>query len=107
MMDGEDVVGHPGHVGLIAIDEPLELIHDRAWLPAAVRLAEDFVAAPAAMVGAAARRDQRDRAHAVMLAPDLNIAGDIDGLAQRPGLPVEIGDLGARRRLVNRTILAK
>jgi len=106
-MDGEDVVSHPGHVRPVAVHEPLELIHDRAWLPAAVRLAEDFVAAPAAMVGAAARRDQRDRAHAVILAPDLNIARDIDGLAQRPGLPVEIGDLGARRRPVNRAVLTE
>ena len=42
-----------------------------------------------------------------MLAPDLNIAGNIDSLAQRPGLPVETGDLGARRRPVNRAVLAK
>ena len=43
----------------------------------------------------------------MLLAPDLNIARDIDGLAQRPGLPVEIGDLRARGRLVNRTVLAQ
>src|SRR5439155_6403244 len=89
------------------VHKPLEFIHSSAWIPPEVGLDEDLVAAPAAVVGAAARRDQRDRAHAVMLAPDLNIAGDIDGLAQRPGLPVETGDLGARRRLVNRTVFAE
>ena len=60
VVDGEDVVRHPGHVRLVSSHEPLELVYDGARLPAAVRLAENFVAAPAAMVGAAARRDQRD-----------------------------------------------
>src|SRR5215831_16151885 len=58
MMNRENVVGHPRHLRLIAVNEPLELIGYRCWLSAAMGLSKNLVAAPAAMVGTSSRGDQ-------------------------------------------------
>ena len=61
-MDGEDVVGVPQHVGPIALDDLLDLVHHVLRRATAMGVAEDGVAAPGARVRAAAGRDQRHRA---------------------------------------------
>src|ERR1700722_219284 len=94
-MDGKDVVGHPGHLWLIAADEKLKFVCNRGRRAAAVRFAENFMAAPAAMIGTATRRDQRNGAHAVMLAPDFDVTGHIDGFAGGPRLSIDVLDLFA------------
>jgi hypothetical protein len=43
------------------------------------------------MIGTAARRDDGDRSGAVVFAPDAQVLGDIDALAVRPGLRVQVG----------------
>ena len=90
VMNGENVIGHPRHFGLVSIDQPLEFVGHRCRLPAAVRLAEYFVAAPAAMVGAAASGDKRHRAHPVMLAPDRQVPRQIDRFARGPRLSIDV-----------------
>ena len=59
--------------GLIAFDQPLQFVGDGDRLPAAMRLAKHFVTAPAAVIRTAARRNQRNRSHAMMFAPDFDI----------------------------------
>src|SRR5580704_4882692 len=98
-MNGEYIVGHPGHIRLVAIDQPLEFVGDRCRLSAAMSLAEYFVAAPAAVVRATAGGNQRNRAHAMMFAPGCDILSHIDSLAIGPGLGVDIGQLLTRFRL--------
>src|SRR5947207_113187 len=61
-----------------------------------MRLAIRRMAAPAAMIRAAAGGDHRDRAFAMMAAPDLEILFDRDALAVRPRLRVEIRNQFAR-----------
>src|SRR6202451_792661 len=58
VVNGENVIGHPRHLGLVSTNQPLEFVGHRRRLPAAMCLAEYFVAAPAAMVGAAASGDK-------------------------------------------------
>src|SRR5262249_24412711 len=92
MVDREHVVSHPEHFGRVAAHDPLDFIRYAARRPAAMRLTECRMAAPRAMVGASTGRDDRDRALAVMLAPDFQIPLDLDPLPVRPGLRIEIGD---------------
>jgi len=49
---------HPRHLGLVSINQPVEFVGNVSRLSATMRLAEYFVAAPAAMVGAAASGDE-------------------------------------------------
>ena len=72
-----------------------------------MRLAEGGVAAPAAMIGTSARRDHRDRARAVMLAPDFQIPLDVDALAVGPRLRIEIRDQRARAGADDRAVRAR
>src|SRR5581483_8329535 len=69
-----------------------------------MRLAEDRMAAPGAVVRTAARGDHRDRAHAVMLAPDAQVPVDVDGFAIGPRLSIEILDQGGGAGLRDRAV---
>ena len=104
VIDGEDVVGVPQQVRVVGVDDLLDLVHDVARRAAAMRVAEDGVAAPGARERAAARGDQRHRALAVVLAPDVDVRVLIDGGAIGEGLGVQVGDhrprLGAHDRAV-------
>ena len=60
---------------------------------AAVGVAEHRVRAPPALVGAAARGDQVDAAHAVVGAPGVDVPLQVDGRAVGPGQAVDVGDL--------------
>ena len=96
VMDREHVVREPQLLGLVAVEDPFHFVRhaDRATAP--VRLPERGMAAPAAVIRAAARRDHRDRSRAVMFAPDAQIPVDIDAFAIRPGLRVEVGEQSRR-----------
>ncbi len=85
--------------GVYCFKQPLHLIHYLERITAAVGLAVDLVAAPAAFVRAAASRDEVDGALLVMGSPGVDIAMEIDRLARGPGLCVQIGDLRTRRVL--------
>src|SRR6185295_13466820 len=93
VVDGEDVVGVPDLVRPVAVADVLDLVGHVEPAPPPVAEAEDGVRAPAALVGTAAGGDQVDAAHAVMPAPDLDVALLIDRLAIGPGERVEVGDL--------------
>ena len=101
VVDGEDVVGDPDHVGGVGLKQPLDLIDNEQGIAAAVGLAKDLMAAPATLVWASAGGDEVDRTFAVRVAPGLDVAADVDGVTSGPGLAVEIGDLVALRRLVH------
>ena len=107
VMDGEHVVRDPQLLRLVAVEDPLHFVHHGRRGPAPVRLAEGRMAAPAAMIRAAARRDHRDRSRAVMLAPDAQVSVDIDALAVRPRLRIEIGSSRAGPVLTVRRRRAK
>src|SRR5580658_9832724 len=95
-MNGEDIVGHPCHIRLVTSDQPLEFVGDRRRFSPAMSFAKYFVTAPAAVVRAAASGDQRNRTHAMMLAPGFDILSHIDGFAIGPGLGIDIAQLFAR-----------
>ena len=65
----------------------------RRWV-----MSEDLMTAPAAFVRAATRRDERDRTLPMGVVPGADISPDVDGVARRPWLCVQIRDLGARCR---------
>jgi hypothetical protein len=100
-MNGENIVGHPSHVRRIFSDQPFDFIDDKYRTTPAVRLAIDLVAAPAALIGAAARRDERHRSFAVSVTPGANIPPHVNGLPIRPRLCVQVGDLHARYGLMH------
>src|SRR5262249_13171941 len=101
VMDGENVIGNPKHVRTITVQYPFELIDDRRRFSAAVRFSVNGMTAPPAIIRTATRGDQRHRAGTVMGSPGLQIPADGNGLAARPGLPVDIGYERSRRRALN------
>src|SRR5580704_2431409 len=101
MMNGEDVIGHPGHVRTISLVEPGEFVGYRLRGPAAMGFAEHLMAAPTAMIRTSPGGDQRHRSHTVMFAPDGNVTVHVDRFARRPRLPSDIANLVPRRRLDN------
>ncbi len=105
VVDGEHIVGEPQLLGMVAIEDPLDLIHYRERGPAPVRLPKCGMAAPAAMIGAAARRNDGYRSGAVVFAPDAQVLVDIDAFAVRPGLRVEVRQQ-SRRAGVDRAAVA-
>ena len=64
-------------------------------------LPKHLVAAPAALIRAAAGSDEVDRSFTMRVSPCLYIAVDVDGLASGPGLAIEIGNLCALRSFVH------
>src|SRR5258708_2653370 len=92
MMNGEDVVGKPEHIGLVAVHNPFDLIGDARRRAPAMGLAERRVAAPAAMVRASARSDHGNGSRAMMFTPGAQVAGNVDSLAVGPRLRVEVGE---------------
>src|SRR5581483_1044148 len=92
MVNGKNVIGQPKHFRVIALKYPLDFADHRFRRSAPMRLAIDRVAAPIAAVGAAARRNQRDRAFTVKRAPCLKVFMYVDAFAIRPRLSVEIFD---------------
>src|SRR5689334_14444428 len=95
-MNGEHIVCHPEHVGRIGLDEPFQFIDDENRIATAMRLPENLMAAPATLVWAAARGDQRNRTLAVSVAPGLYVARDVNRIACWPWLRIEIFDLCSR-----------
>src|SRR5580698_1341615 len=95
-MNGEDIVGHPSHIRLVPLDQPLQFVSDGRRFSATMRLAKHFVTAPAAVVRAAPCRNQRNRTHAMMFAPCSNILAHVNGFAIGPRLGVDIAQLLAR-----------
>ena len=69
-----------------------------------MRLAKDLMAAPPAMIGAAASRDERDRTHAVVVAPGFDVSPDIYRFPIGPRLRVDIRDLQARGCAADRAV---
>src|SRR5579872_120395 len=69
-----------------------------------MRFSEDFVAAPSAMIRAAASGNQGDGAHSVVLAPNLHIPRHVDQFAGWPRLCVDILNLLAWLGAYDRTI---
>ena len=93
MVDGEDIVRDPEHVGLVSIAQPFQLVGHKLRLATTVCLAVDLVTAPFTVIGTAPRRDQRNGTHAMMGPPGFDIAPGVDGFSFRPRLCVEILDL--------------
>src|SRR5271154_5883826 len=66
--------------------------------------AENLMAAPAAMVRAAARGNQRDRSLSVILPPSVDVTRAVDRVSRRPRLSVEVTylfpRLGAHRHAI-------
>src|SRR5579871_26031 len=71
-----------------------------------MRFAVYRVTAPAAVVRAAARRDQGNGPRAVMLAPHREISVQIDTFAVRPRLGIQVLDL-RRRRILDQTAIRR
>src|SRR5579859_2404536 len=103
-MNGEDVICHPRHLWLVAVNEEFEFLRNGDRLSAAMSFSEDFVAAPAAMVRTAASRNQGNRAHSMVLPPNLHVPRHVDQFAGRPRLCVNILDLLAWLGAYDRTI---
>src|ERR1700693_3668767 len=101
MMNGKDVIGHPGHVWAISLVEPGEFVGYRLRGPAAVGFAEYLMAAPTAMIRTSPGGDQRHRSRTVMFAPDGNVTVHVDRSARRPRLPSDIANLIPRPRVDN------
>src|SRR5579863_4166153 len=106
-MNREHVIGHPRHLRLIAPDQPLKFVGHGCGLPAPMRLPEDLVAAPSAMVGTASRGDERNGNHAVMLPPDLDISRHTNRFTGGRRLSVDIPHLLARFGPDHRTVWSK
>ena len=87
--------------------QPFHFIDNQRWTPPAVGHAEHLMAAPAAFVRAAARGDERYRALPMCVSPGANISPNVDRVASRPRLCVEIRDLGARSRLPHHAVFVK
>src|SRR5262245_36271662 len=71
-----------------------------------MRFSIDGMAAPVAMIGAAARGDYRDGADSVMLSPDLQIAIDVYSLPIRPRLCIQVRDQCGWRILDDGAVLS-
>ncbi len=93
VVNGEDVVGNPNHIGLIGGEQPLDFIDHRERLAAAVGHAKNLMTAPAATIRAAAGGDEGERALAVGIAPSFHVAHHVNRVSCRPWLGVEVGDL--------------
>src|SRR6185369_10744875 len=74
-----------------------DLVRRALGAPPTVGEAEDRVRAPAAAIGTAAGGDQVDAPRAVVLPPDVDVAGGVDRRPVGPGESVEVGDLLALR----------
>src|SRR5262245_59330168 len=70
-----------------------------------MRFSEDGMAAPAAIVRTASRRDDRYRACVMMKSPGFKIAFNGNRFPAGPGLFVDIRDLHARRSAANLSVL--
>jgi hypothetical protein len=88
MIDREHIVRDPGDVRGVLGNKPFEFVDDLDRIAAPMGLAVDLVAAPAAFVRATPRCDEVYGALPVMLAPRIDVAMNIDGMAGRPGLLV-------------------
>jgi hypothetical protein len=60
VVDGEDIVRDPHHVGGISFEKPLHFVYDPDRITTAVGLAIDAMTAPLAGKGAASRCDEVD-----------------------------------------------
>src|ERR1700722_6080965 len=69
--------------------------------------AKHLMATPAAMVGTAARGNQRDRALAMMLAPHPDVLVQVNGISCRAWLGIEIPDLFAGRSTDDLTVISQ
>src|SRR4051794_5588593 len=78
---------------MVAVEDPLHLVHHTERGAAPVGLSKSGMAAPAAVVGAAARRDYGDRSGAVVFAPNAQVAVNVDALSIGPGLRIQVGKL--------------
>src|ERR1700751_3700761 len=83
MADREYIVRVPELVGIVALDDPHDLVHDIRRAAPAMRVPEHRVRTPPALVRAAARRDQVDAARSMMLPPDVEVLVVIDRIAIR------------------------
>jgi len=97
-VDGEDVVGDPELIGVIAVANPEDLVGNGSGRSAAMRFSVDEWLHQRQMVRAASRRDDGDRSAAVMSAPGVNVFRHVDAVAVGPGLSVEIRDFAPRVR---------
>src|SRR5690606_18731977 len=88
--DGQNIVSVPQLVWVVALLNPGDFIGDVLWRATAVRVAEDGMAAPGAGIGAAAGRNQGDRAGAVVRFPGVQIALHGYSLAVGPGLGAKL-----------------
>src|SRR5437867_3943083 len=70
-----------------------------------MRFAEHLMAAPPAVIGTAARGNQRYRTRAMMIAPGFYVTADIHRFPVRPRLRVDVRDLGATRRPADSPVL--
>src|ERR1700733_15180915 len=97
MADGEDIVCVPNLIGTVLGHDVFEFRRavDEAAPP--MRIAEYCVRAPVAFVRTPARGDHVDAAHAMLLAPYIDIARLIDAAAVRPGNRIQIRDLRTLR----------
>ena len=96
VVNREYVVGEPHLLGMIAIKNPLHLVHHGGRGPAPVGFPERGMAAPPAMIGTAARGDDGHRSGAVVFAPGAQVLFDIDAFAVRPGLRIQVGQQSRR-----------
>src|SRR5205823_1123700 len=76
-VDGEDVVRHPEHVGLVAAQQPFDFIGNTRGRTPAMGEAVHRMTAPLAAIRAPARRDDRKGPAAMMLTPSLDVAIEI------------------------------
>ncbi len=104
MMDRKNIVGIPNHVGVVAPEDPLQFIGHGSRLSPAVCFTVHLVAAPLAFVGASSSGDHGHGSGAMMLTPGFKIALDGNGFAAGPRLPVNVGNLRARRRKLNQAL---
>ena len=103
-MNRKNVVGIPKHVRVVAPEDPLQFIDHGSRFPPAVRFAVHLVAAPLAFVGASPGGDHGHGSGAMMLTPGFKIALNGNGFAAGPRLPINVGNLRARRRTLNQAL---
>jgi hypothetical protein len=60
MIDGEDIIRDPDHVGGVSIEEPFHFVHDPDRIATAMGLTIDTMAAPLTGKGTASRGDKVD-----------------------------------------------
>src|SRR5689334_19454988 len=90
MVNREDIVRHPEHLGLIALEQALDFVHHRLRRAPAMSSPIDRVTAPVASVRTSTSRYDGNRAFSVMSTPGLQIFRHVDPLAIGPWLGVQI-----------------